>query len=116
MTEASEHHLRLTWLPVAGSTGYRLFWRLAEGKHSWLALLHPCHPPPTSSHPSLLLPGGPQHSQQLSATFSGFHDLSGLEPGRRYHISITSLAGSRESEPATITAITSKGLPEAQAA
>ncbi|TRZ13503.1 hypothetical protein HGM15179_013603 [Zosterops borbonicus] len=80
VTEASEHHLRLTWLPVAGSTGYRLFWRLAEG--------------------------GPQHSQQLPATFSGSHDLSGLEPGRRYHISITSLAGSRESEPATITAIT----------
>ncbi|RMC00145.1 hypothetical protein DUI87_23556 [Hirundo rustica rustica] len=80
VTEASEHHLRLTWLPVAGSTGYRLFWRLAEG--------------------------GPQHSQQLPATFSRSYDLSGLEPGRRYHISITSLSGSRESEPATITAIT----------
>ncbi|RLV99448.1 hypothetical protein DV515_00009730 [Chloebia gouldiae] len=79
VTEASEHHLHLTWLPVAGSTGYRLFWRLAEG--------------------------GPQHSQQLPATSSSYA-LSGLEPGRHYQISITSLAGSRESEPATITAIT----------
>nr|XP_041574710.1 collagen alpha-1(VII) chain isoform X10 [Taeniopygia guttata] len=79
VTEASEHRLLLTWLPVAGSTGYRLFWRLAEG--------------------------GPPHSQQLPATSSSYA-LSGLEPGRHYHISITSLAGSRESEPATITAIT----------
>ncbi|KAL2299817.1 hypothetical protein Nmel_012667 [Mimus melanotis] len=79
VTEALEHRLRLTWLPVPGSTGYRLFWRLAEG--------------------------GSQHSQQLPATSSSYV-LSGLEPGRRYQISITSLAGSRESEPATITAIT----------
>ncbi|KAI1234455.1 Collagen alpha-1(VII) chain, partial [Lamprotornis superbus] len=79
VTEASERRLRLTWLPVPGSTGYRLFWRLAEG--------------------------GSQHSQQLPATSSSYV-LSGLEPGQRYQISITSLAGSRESEPATITAIT----------
>ncbi|NXC79092.1 CO7A1 protein, partial [Cercotrichas coryphoeus] len=79
VTEASERRLRLTWLPVPGSTGYRLFWRLAEG--------------------------GSQHSQQLPATSSSYV-LAGLEPGRRYQISITSLAGSRESEPATITAIT----------
>lgn len=110
MTEASERRLRLTWLPVPGSAGYRLFWRLAEGECSWLAPLHPCQLPPAPPHPSLPLPGGPQHSQQLPATSSS-HDLSGLEPGRRYHISITSLAGGRESEPATITAITGKGLP-----
>ncbi|XP_051483825.1 collagen alpha-1(VII) chain [Apus apus] len=79
VTEASEHHLRLAWVPAAGSTGYRLVWRLAEGGH--------------------------QHSQQLPATVSSY-DLAGLEPGRRYHISITSLAGGRESKPATITAIT----------
>ncbi|KAF4799411.1 hypothetical protein TURU_054803 [Turdus rufiventris] len=79
VAEASEHRLRLTWLPVPGSTGYRLFWRLAEG--------------------------GSQHSQQLPTTSSSYV-LAGLEPGRRYQISITSLAGSRESEPATITAIT----------
>ncbi|KAJ7406919.1 hypothetical protein WISP_130785 [Willisornis vidua] len=79
VTEASEHRLRLAWLPAAGSTGYRLVWRLAEG--------------------------GPQGSQQLPAA-SRSYDLAGLEPGRRYHISITSLAGNRESEPATITAIT----------
>lgn len=66
-------------MPVAGSAGYRLVWRLAEG--------------------------GPQRSQQLPAAASSY-DLGGLEPGRRYHISITSLAGSRESEPATVTAIT----------
>ncbi|NWV63250.1 CO7A1 protein, partial [Malurus elegans] len=105
VTEASEHRLRLTWVPVAGSTGYRLFWRLAEGERGWLALLHPCQPPPDPPHPSLPLAGGAQHSQQLPATSSSY-DLSGLEPGQRYHISITSLAGSRESEPAAITAIT----------
>ncbi|NWX28551.1 CO7A1 protein, partial [Notiomystis cincta] len=105
VTEASERRLRLTWLPVAGSTGYRLFWRLAEGKHSWLAPLHPCQPPLTLPHPSLPLLGGAQHSHQLPATSSSY-DLLGLEPGRHYRISITSLAGSRESEPATITAMT----------
>ncbi|NXG56027.1 CO7A1 protein, partial [Hemiprocne comata] len=80
VTEAFEHRLRLAWAPVAGSTGYRLVWRLAEA-------------------------GGPQHSQQLPTAASSY-DLGGLEPGRRYHISITSLAGGRESKPATITAIT----------
>ncbi|XP_009076240.1 PREDICTED: collagen alpha-1(VII) chain, partial [Acanthisitta chloris] len=69
VTEASEHRLRLAWVPAAGSSGYRL------------------------------------RSQQLPATSSSY-DLGGLEPGQRYHISITSLAGSRESEPATVTAIT----------
>ncbi|NWH76187.1 CO7A1 protein, partial [Piaya cayana] len=77
--EASEHRLRLTWVPVAGSTGYRLLWRPSEG--------------------------GPQRSQQLPSTASSY-DLSGLEPGRRYHISIISLAGGRESQPTTVTAIT----------
>ncbi|KAK2534726.1 Col7a1 [Columba livia] len=79
VTEASEHRLLLAWVPVAGSTGYRLLWRLAEG--------------------------GPVRSQQLSATTSSYN-LGGLEPGQRYHISITSLAGGRESEPATVTAVT----------
>ncbi|NXY20585.1 CO7A1 protein, partial [Atrichornis clamosus] len=105
VTEASEHHLRLAWVPVAGSTGYRLLWRLAEGEHGQLAPLCPCQPPPTPPHPSLPLAGGPPRIQQLPATSSSY-DLSGLEPGRRYHISITSLVGSRESEPATVTAIT----------
>ncbi|XP_061864653.1 collagen alpha-1(VII) chain [Colius striatus] len=79
VTEASEHRLRLAWVPAAGSAEYRLVWRLAEG--------------------------GPQRSQQLPATASSY-DLGGLEPGRRYHISITSLASGRESAPATVTAIT----------
>ncbi|KAM4654580.1 collagen alpha-1(VII) chain [Amazona ochrocephala] len=79
VTEASEHRLRLAWVPAAGSAGYRLVWRLAEG--------------------------GPQRSHQLPATATSY-DLTGLEPGRRYHIIITSLAGGRESDPATITGVT----------
>lgn len=66
----------------------------------------PCTAP---SHPSLPGAGGPQRTQQLPGTASSY-DLVGLEPGRHYHISITSLAGSRESKPATVTAVTGKGL------
>ncbi|NXD66125.1 CO7A1 protein, partial [Eolophus roseicapillus] len=79
VTEASERRLRLAWVPAAGSAGYRLVWRLAEG--------------------------GPQRSHQLPATATTY-DLTGLEPGQRYHISITSLASGRESQPATITGVT----------
>ncbi|XP_065543694.1 collagen alpha-1(VII) chain [Lathamus discolor] len=79
VTEASEHRLRLAWVPATGSAGYHLVWRLAEG--------------------------GAQRSHQLPATATTY-DLTGLEPGRRYHISITSLASGRESEPATITGVT----------
>lgn len=70
------------------------------------------HPPLTPLSPRA---GGPQRSQQLPAAASSY-DLGGLEPGRRYHISITSLAGSRESEPATVTAITGKELHGAKGA
>lgn len=70
--------------------------------------LHPAIPlhPLTPFSPRT---GGPVRSQQLPATASSY-DLGGLEPGQRYHISITSLAGGRESEPATVTAVTGKGL------
>lgn len=116
MTEASEDRLRLAWVPAAGSTGYRLVWRLAEGECAWPASQHPCQTP--RRPPSPLSPartGGPPRSQQLPATASSY-DLGGLEPGRRYHISITSLAGGRESEPATVTAITGKRLCGAKGA
>lgn len=38
--EASEQRLRLAWVPVAGSTGYRLAWRLAEGECGIVPVLH----------------------------------------------------------------------------
>ncbi|XP_025931268.1 collagen alpha-1(VII) chain [Apteryx rowi] len=79
VTEASESSLRLSWAPAASGSGYRLAWRLAEG--------------------------GPQRSQQLPASARSY-DLAGLEPGRRYHVSITRLAGGRESEPVAIAAAT----------
>lgn len=102
--EASEHRLRLVWVPVSGSSGYRLVWRPAEGECAQALCLHANPWPLTSVSP----PGGPQRSQQLPATANSY-DLGGLEPGRRYHISITSMVGSRESAPVTITTATGKG-------
>ena len=102
--EASEHRLRLAWVPVSGSSGYRLVWRPAEGECAQALCSHGSPWPLTSLSPS----GGPQRSQQLPATASSY-DLGGLEPGRRYHISITSMVGSRESAPVAVTSATGKG-------
>lgn len=72
VTEASEHRLRLAWVPVAGSTGYRLVWRLAEGECSRWAppcLCQPLHCSPSPISPlgrgAPAQPAAPGHRQLL---------------------------------------------------
>ncbi|XP_053155536.1 collagen alpha-1(VII) chain isoform X2 [Hemicordylus capensis] len=77
--DSSEKRIRLAWSPVPGSTGYRLTWRAADG--------------------------GQGRSQLLPANVNTY-DIEDLQPGQRYEIRITSLAGNQESDPLTIVANT----------
>ncbi|XP_066452913.1 collagen alpha-1(VII) chain isoform X1 [Eleutherodactylus coqui] len=79
ITDVSRQGLRLTWSGVPGSTGYRIYWRRADG--------------------------GPESSRLVSGDVR-FYDLDNLQAGALYQFRVASLLGSRESEAASALANT----------
>ncbi|XP_078518525.1 collagen alpha-1(VII) chain [Lissotriton helveticus] len=82
--ESAGQRIRISWTPVAGSSGYRVSWRLAEG--------------------------GSEITREIGGDASSY-EISSLQPGGRYVIRITTLLGDRESEPVSITATTAQLPP-----
>ncbi|XP_051873525.1 collagen alpha-1(VII) chain [Pristis pectinata] len=73
--------IQIAWSSVPGSTGYRIYWRLAEG--------------------------GPESDRLVLANINTF-DILNLQSGKSYVIRVSSLFGDREGTPTTITATTGR--------
>ncbi|XP_067908450.1 collagen alpha-1(VII) chain-like [Heterodontus francisci] len=73
--------IQIAWNGVPGNSGYRIYWRLAEG--------------------------GPETNRLVKADINTF-DILNLQPGMSYIIRISSLFGDREGTPVTITAATAQ--------
>ncbi|XP_032892887.1 collagen alpha-1(VII) chain isoform X3 [Amblyraja radiata] len=73
--------IQIAWNSVPGSTGYRIYWRLAEG--------------------------GPESSRVVVANINTF-DILNLQSGRSYVIRVSSVRGDREGAPTTITVKTAR--------
>ncbi|CAJ0964388.1 unnamed protein product, partial [Ranitomeya imitator] len=73
--DVTRQRVRLTWSPVSGSTGYRIYWRRADG--------------------------GPESSQAVSGD-ARYYEIDNLLSGARYQFRVVSLVGSRESEAASV--------------
>ncbi|XP_077132643.1 collagen alpha-1(VII) chain isoform X1 [Ranitomeya variabilis] len=73
--DVTRQRVRLTWSPVSGSTGYRIYWRRADG--------------------------GPESSQAVSGD-ARYYEIDNLLAGARYQFRVVSLVGSRESEAASV--------------
>ncbi|XP_075688637.1 collagen alpha-1(VII) chain-like [Rhinoderma darwinii] len=82
VTDVSRQRVRLTWSAVAGSTGYRIYWRRADG--------------------------GTESSRLVSGDVR-YYDIDNLQAGARYQFRVVSLAGTRESEAVSIVANTACG-------
>ncbi|XP_056384102.1 collagen alpha-1(VII) chain [Hyla sarda] len=82
VTDVSRQRVRLTWSAVSESTGYRIYWRRADG--------------------------GPETSRLVSGDVR-YYDIDNLQAGARYQFRVVSLAGDRESEAVSILANTACG-------
>ncbi|XP_069798438.1 collagen alpha-1(VII) chain-like [Narcine bancroftii] len=73
--------IQIAWSGVPGTTGYRIYWRQAEG--------------------------GPDNNRYVTANINSFNILN-LQPGRSYIIRVSSLFGDQEGIPTTISASTAR--------
>ncbi|XP_018425152.1 PREDICTED: collagen alpha-1(VII) chain-like [Nanorana parkeri] len=78
VAETTANRIRIVWTGIARATGYRIRWRLSDGRETIRTL-----PAGTTSY-----------------------DIDGLQANNLYVIGVTALAGNTESSPVTITART----------